>query len=79
MAPKIDPGGFWKRLWPQDGPRRSPRSLLGASGGEKKTLDAPEGAPRKLLARFLPPSKLTTTPGGGGKRVLRTSVLEFFA
>ena len=44
----------------------TPRALLAASGGAKKTLDAPEGAPRKFPNRFLPCSKPNPPRGGGG-------------
>ena len=57
MAPKIDPGtlGFalGARFLARSTPKR-PGALLGASGGRKKTLDAPKGAPSEFPSHFCP-------------------------
>ena len=70
MAPKIDPGTLCFGLGAQFLARSTPRRVQERSweppGGEKKTWDAPKGAPSEFPNHFLPFSKPNPPPRGGG-------------
>ena len=55
----------WRPVSCKIDPKTRPRALLGASGGRKKTLDAPKGAPSEFPNHFLPFSKPNPPPRGG--------------
>ena len=70
MAPKIDPGTLCFALGARFPARSTPRRVQERSweppGGEKKTLDAPKGAPSEFPNHFLPFSKPNPHPVRGG-------------
>ena len=69
----------WRPVSCKIDPKTRPRALLGASGGRKKTLDAPKGAPSEFPDRFLPFSKPNPHPAGGGRGVFCTCILAPFS